>query len=147
MRNLFFLPTVCLILLPLLGMMQTFTPNYDESKIPPYELPDPLISASGDKIITPAEWEDTRRDEILEIFASQMYGTVPEMDVKANWKVEEKSGSVLEAKAFCSEITGTFTANGASARMQILVYLPRQVEGPVPVFLGLNFYGNHSTVP
>lgn len=147
MRNLFFLIIVCLWLVPYSGISQEFTPNYDEAKIPAYELPDPLITSSGEKVTTASQWENHRRAEILKIFEEQMFGAVPPMDVEVSWQVEEKSGSVLEAKAICKEVTGTFSANGATARMQILIYLPKNTEGPVPVFLGLNFYGNHSIVP
>ncbi|MEM3660998.1 MAG: acetylxylan esterase, partial [Thermoproteota archaeon] len=49
---------------------------YDEAKVPPYSLPDPLVSSDGLKIVTPELWMK-RRLEILELFRSQVYGRTP----------------------------------------------------------------------
>ena len=48
-------------------------PNYDESKVAPYALEDPLAFADGRKLSGPEEWP-ARRAEILGIFAKEMYG-------------------------------------------------------------------------
>ena len=40
--------------------------NYEESRVPPYTLPDPLTGA-GARVRTPDEWRK-RRAEILELF-------------------------------------------------------------------------------
>ena len=50
--------------------------NYDESKVAPYTLEDPLTFADGTKLKSPDEWP-RRRAEILEIFAREMYGVEP----------------------------------------------------------------------
>ena len=51
-------------------------PNYDESKIVPYTLADPLSFADGRRLKTPSQWPE-RRKEILDIFAREMYGVEP----------------------------------------------------------------------
>ena len=51
-------------------------PNYDESKVAPYTLEDPLTFADGRKLKDASEWP-ARRKEILEIFAREMYGQPP----------------------------------------------------------------------
>src|SRR5688572_32510413 len=43
----------------------------------PYTLPDPLVDRSGKKITTTADWEKTRRPEVLELFRQHVYGRVP----------------------------------------------------------------------
>ena len=43
---------------------QQFTPNYDESKIPEYELPAILTSKDGSTIAKEKQWNKSRRDEI-----------------------------------------------------------------------------------
>ena len=40
-------------------------PNYDESKVPSYVLPDPLTMENGEKIATENDWIEKRRPEIL----------------------------------------------------------------------------------
>ena len=51
-------------------------PNYDESKIAPYTLEDPLAFVDGRKVKNAADWAE-RRKEILGIFAKEMYGEEP----------------------------------------------------------------------
>ena len=50
--------------------------NYDEAKIAPYALEDPLTFLDGRKVNTAVEWRK-RRAEILGIFAKEMYGLPP----------------------------------------------------------------------
>ena len=39
--------------------------NYDESKIPKYTLPDPLVMNDGTKVSTADQWRNKRRAEVL----------------------------------------------------------------------------------
>ena len=48
--------------------------NYDESRVPTYELPDPLLSAGGQRVTDASTWRTTRRPEVLHLFETQMYG-------------------------------------------------------------------------
>jgi hypothetical protein len=48
--------------------------NYDEAKIPPYTLPDPLIFADGKKVKRARDWGQRRSPELLRIFADQVFG-------------------------------------------------------------------------
>ena len=50
-------------------------PNYDPEKIAPYTLEDPLTFLDGSKVASPEDWKRRRR-EILDIFASEMYGQI-----------------------------------------------------------------------
>ena len=51
-------------------------PNYDEAKVAPYTLEDPLAFADGCKLKDASEWP-ARRKEILDIFAREMFGAEP----------------------------------------------------------------------
>jgi hypothetical protein len=56
---------------PFLGAMalhQTPSANYDESKVPPYVLPDPLVRLNGKKGKDAKTWQEKRRPEILGLF-------------------------------------------------------------------------------
>ena len=51
-------------------------PNYDESKVPKYTLPEPL--AHGTSLVrSTSAWEKTLRPRTLETFAREMYGSPP----------------------------------------------------------------------
>ena len=47
---------------------QKFVANYDVSKIPAFELPDPLKRVSGKRVKTAKQWTKKRRPEILRLF-------------------------------------------------------------------------------
>lgn len=57
--------------------MSTQEINYDESKVPEYTLPDPLIAADGTKITETEAWRQHRRSEILRPFKEHVYGYAP----------------------------------------------------------------------
>ena len=51
--------------------------NYDEAKVPPYSLPDPLTMASGEPVADAATWTEVRRPEILQLFKTHVFGEMP----------------------------------------------------------------------
>lgn len=118
--------------------------NYDESKIPPYELPELLTSSSGRVISDQHEWNKLRRQEILEDFEKHVYGKVPEVPVQVSFKAQKTDENALGGLAIKKEIVASFRTDKGASEMNILLYLPKNAEGKVPVFVGLNFYGNHT---
>jgi len=56
---------------------QQFTPNYDESKVPQFVVPDPLLTFKGKKVKNAKDWEKKRRPELLEFFTQNMFGEIP----------------------------------------------------------------------
>lgn len=136
--------TITLLLLIISACGQEFKPNYDESKVPDYELPELLVAKDDSKITNRTQWEDKRRNEILADFEKYMYGRTPvgEIDVDVE-KLQEMDA--FEGKALMKEIRMTFSRNGKSISMDILIYLPKTAD-KVPLFLGYNFYGNHTII-
>jgi hypothetical protein len=53
--------------------------NYDNSKIPAYTVPSPLICNDGKKVTTAQEWMQLRRPEILDFYTKEYYGKIPPM--------------------------------------------------------------------
>ena len=51
--------------------------NYDESKVPKYVLPDPLVLNNGERVGDARTWNTRRRPEILELFRSNVFGRSP----------------------------------------------------------------------
>jgi len=46
--------------------------NYDETRVPAYVLPDPLVRTNGTRVTTPQAWRSGRRPELLRLFAREM---------------------------------------------------------------------------
>ena len=117
---------------------------YDESKVPKYTLPDPLVMQSGEKVADAKAWREKRRPEILELFRTHMYGRAPGRPKKMTFEVFESDGKALGGKATRKQVAVRFTGRDDGPRMDVLIYLPNAANKPVPVFVGLNFSGNHS---
>lgn len=120
--------------------------NYDEAKVPAYQLPE-LLKASDGEVITSADaWLTKRRPEILALFEQHVFGTLP---AKRNQiRTRQRSKAIVHGvMTVRREITVFFTDDDAGPAMDILVYTPAAADGPVPCFLGLNFHGNHSVDP
>jgi hypothetical protein len=118
--------------------------NYDESKIPPYTLPDPLVLADGRKVTDAETWRKQRRPEILRLFETQMYGRSPGRPAGLRFEVTSVDEQALGGKAVRKQVTIHFSEKQDGPRMALLIYLPKEAKRPVPAFLGLNFEGNQT---
>lgn len=117
--------------------------NYDEAKVPKFELPALLTATDGTKITTAEQWELERRPEVLQLFQQHVFGKLPEKLAKI--RTRQRSSSIAaNGKAIRREVTVFFTDDNSGPSMDILIYTPADATGPVPCFLGLNFHGNHS---
>ncbi|QDU64231.1 hypothetical protein Pan216_51200 [Planctomycetes bacterium Pan216] len=118
--------------------------NYDEAKVPEYTLPDPLVAADGASVDDPAEWISKRRPEILELFKTHVYGRSPDAPKRLQYELTSIDRQALGGKATRKEIAIKLGDAPNAPSMNLLLYLPNDVSKPVPVFLGLNFKGNHT---
>ncbi len=119
---------------------------YDEAEVPPYVLPDPLLFADGTPVTTAQAWA-ARRAEILALFAHHVYGVLPGRAEQTTFSVTSVETQALSGIATRKEVTVHFAGNGHTAAMDILIYLPNGSPRPTPLFLGLNFMGNHTIHP
>lgn len=111
-------------------------------KLPPHpEPPDPLTTLDGKKITTKEEWQTVRRPELKELFQHYMYGRYPAAPAKVSAKVFFEDKEAFGGKATLREVALTVSDN---APVHVLLTIPNKRSGPVPVFVGLNFTGNHS---
>jgi (4-O-methyl)-D-glucuronate---lignin esterase len=118
--------------------------NYDESRVPAYTLPDPLISESGEKVTDAAMWRAHRRPAILKMFESRMYGRSPGRPQDMSFEVTAEGQPALDGKAVRKEVVIHFAGAAGGPGMTLLIYRPSAASGPVPAFMGLNFGGNQS---
>ncbi len=124
-----------------------FVPNYEESKIPDYELPPLFITENGKKVETAQEWWQLRRPELLRLFSTHVYGFIPEKDVDIIFDIVENENPALGGLATRKQVKIIFTDEGRQSVAHLLIYLPFPANKPAPVFLGYNFYGNHTIFP
>ena len=112
--------------------------NYDEAKVGTYQLPDLLGGAKSAK-----EWKEKRRPEIVRLFVEEMFGGGPGKPKNMSFEVVER-GEAFGGKAERTQVQVAFDKGPNAPKMEILLYLPAGAKGKVPVFLGLNFQGNHA---
>ena len=96
--------------------------------------------------MTDAEtWRTKRRPEILRLFEANVYGKTPAGRPKEmSFEVTSIDKNALGGKAIRKEVSIYFTGKKDGPKMDLLIYLPANAKGKVPVFLVPNFNGNHA---
>jgi len=127
-----------------------FALNYNESEIPPFTLPDPLITDAGKPVIDSKMWWEQRRPELLSLFENEMYGRTPGFAfANSEWlrqpriEVRAEKKNALNGKAVRREVRLHFTKKVDGPYIDILLYLPATKQR-VPAFVMLNFRGNQA---
>jgi hypothetical protein len=113
--------------------------NYDETKIPKYKLPDPLVALNGKPVTTPDEWVKIRRSEIMRFYESEIYGRVPTNAPKVTWDITETDPKARDGNAIMRKAIGRMNADSHGPRMTLTVYTPARANHPVPVLLNISF--------
>lgn len=126
---------------------QTAGINYDETKVPAYTLPEPLLLPNGERLASAAEWLQKQRPRLLQLFAENVYGNMPGRPDDQFFKVRSVDSFALNGKAIRKQVTVFFSRQDTTARMEVLLYLPKHTNKKVAVFTGLNFAGNHTIHP
>ena len=109
------------------------------------ELPDPLVMLDGTRITNQADWRSMRRPELRNLFQHYMYGFLPRKPER--WIVETvlfSDPTFLEEKATISESRLAFFGPDLKQRIHVLLVVPNHRTEPAPVFVGMNFCGNHA---
>ncbi len=110
-------------------------------------LPELLKSEAGLSIGSAAQWEEIRRGEILNLFGDYVYGRVPESDVRVNYRLVFVDREALHGTAVEKEVVMEVCSGDDTLEIGMLIFLPKEQPRPVPLILGLNFYGNHTIHP
>jgi acetyl esterase/lipase len=116
--------------------------NYDESRVAPYTLPDPLVFANGKPVRNADEWR-ARRAELIGLFEREVYGKAPPAPRDTWHEVRTTDSTALGGRATRKEVRVHFERGKDEPYMDILVYVPNARRAPAPVFLALT-YGNHT---
>lgn len=123
--------------------------NYDEAKVPKFELPDPLVTTAGKPVATKEAWETQRRPELIKLFEDHVYGACPAPPKDIRFEVFEESNDALGGKAIRKQVAIHLGAadpgeSSRKHRIDLLIYLPKGAKKPTPMFLGCNFSGNQA---
>jgi len=102
-------------------------PIYSEAEVPDYKLP-----ALGD------------REKTLQLFADNVYGHSPSAIPRFRIELTDEDHAALSGLAHRLQLRVTLFSEGVRSYFNLLVYTPAIISNPVPVFLGLNFNGNHT---
>jgi hypothetical protein len=108
------------------------------------DFPDPLKTADGRAITTAEEWNAIRKPELKALFQEHVYGKLPAAPPSVTGKVLFEDRNAFDGSGILTEIELQFDAFGKSNALPIrlLLAVPKNA-GKVPVFVGINFYGNH----
>ncbi|MFT5526870.1 MAG: hypothetical protein ACI9HK_004850 [Pirellulaceae bacterium] len=126
------------------GQTSSYKLNYDEAQVGTYTVPDPLLSKDGKRTPDAKSWNESRRSEILSDFRNLMYGNTPKLPIKMRANAIATRRDAIDGLATRTIVKLQLFDDPAAPHMNLMYYLPNKAERPVPVFLGLSFYGNAS---
>ena len=86
------------------------------------------------------EWEAVHRPVIYRFFEQEVYGKMPTRQIPMRFEVLSEH-TALNGLARMKQVA--IHLQGLKEPMLLLIYLPRAAKKPVPLFLALNFQGNH----
>jgi hypothetical protein len=100
--------------------------NLNESRVPPYVLPDPLVAADGTRITTAEGWTSKRRPEILRRFETEVYGRAPKEKPTLRFHVDSEDSSALGGKAVRKEVTIHISTPRGELPLHLLLFIPKK---------------------
>jgi hypothetical protein len=115
--------------------------NYDESKVAPYTLPDPLTLANGRLVRDANTWTRQRRDELVGLYEREIYGRAPANAPKVRWEVADVDPAARDGAAVLKHVVGHVGSAADWPRINLSVVTPARAPGPVPIILSINFGG------
>lgn len=124
-------------------VLQTPVPAFAELT-PQAEPPAALRFLDGSPVRTPEEWYDCRRPELIRLFERFVYGKSPAAPPISVSEVLHDP-SYFGGTATLRLLTLSFPPEGTPP-IHLLLVTPNTGGGPAPVFLGLNFFGNHAVL-
>ena len=106
-------------------------------------LPDPLVMLDGRRVTTREQWFNNRRPELEALFQHYMYGAIPPKPAHTQAKVLGEYHDFLAGKATLKLLT-LETGPTNAPRIDLMLVVPNERRAPAPVFLVMDFCGNHA---
>lgn len=126
---------------------QELPPNYDESKVPDYVLPEVMKTTEGKLVKNKNEWERSRRGEILSLFENTIYGQMPKLFDSIKYSIKHENKTSMHGKAHLKEVLIEVFYRKKSVKIDLVLFVPTNVKKPVPAFLLINNRGKENTDP
>jgi hypothetical protein len=109
------------------------------------DLPDPLVMFDGTPVTTKKQWFEKRRPEIQALFEHYVYGKAPAAPSHVMGHVDQRDPQHFGGKATMDQVTIAFGPRGTPP-IHLLLVVPHTRAGGAPVFVALNFCGNHAVL-
>ncbi|HLR32338.1 MAG TPA: hypothetical protein VK074_07610, partial [Fodinibius sp.] len=108
-----------------------------ESEVPDYQLPDVLSTSDGAEVRSRKAWQQ-RRGEILDLFRTHMYGHRPGPPEHLSFDTIEEDPEAMGGHATLRRVVIKSQHKGRSHEFELILFLPNDVQEPIPVFLLMN---------
>jgi hypothetical protein len=132
----------------LIEQLKENRPEYiwEESGVPDYELPDPLIKPDGSVVRSQGEW-NVQRTNLLETFRTKVYGHRPDQPDNLSFEISEVNSEAMDGRATLKRVNIISEHQGRNHQFEVILFLPNDIDKPVPVFLLMNNRGPENTDP
>ena len=120
------------------------TRSLNASEAAALNLPDPLVFNNGKRVRNARQWTNRRRQEVLDIFSEHMYGKVPAAPEGMHFKTISEE-TVYDGLATRRTVR-IFLDASEEHWFDMLMHVPNNVQGRIPMFAGMNFWGNNETI-
>jgi len=100
------------------------------------QLPDPLLTQSGERVTSADVWQTTRRAEVLELFRKHVYGRAPvgrPADLK--FDVFDSAADAMGGKATRKQVKITYRRPGGEGAIRLVLFIPNGAKKSAPCFL------------
>mgnify|MGYP003676968033 FL=1 len=112
--------------------------NYDESKVPDYELPDPLTMTDGTKVSSAQQWMTKRRPELLEQFRHLVYGRRPDTAYQVTFETTAEIENAFDGLANGRSMKAIITIDQRTYTFPFVVFTPNHATGKTPAVVAIN---------
>lgn len=109
--------------------------NYDENLVPKLVLPDLLVSFEGNRIQSVEEWETIRKPEIVQAFADEMYGQLPNDFEEIAFQEKVITHHPYSDFTIYKNVQIIVSRNGNIQIIPLHLFTPKGGRGPFPVVL------------
>lgn len=110
-------------------------PYSADPAMPAYRLPEALKFQNGKGVTTAEEWTKTRRDEVLELFRTHVYGRVPVTKYEQAFRVVNEDAKALDGKATLREVDIQISRGEKSLTIRVNLFVPNGPTKPAPAFV------------